>query len=81
MRKEDIEEKLEFYIRDELQLDIRDREQNLVKEGVIDSFNMIQLILFIEDSFDLSIDPAELDLDSFNSVKFMAGRIYEWKFC
>lgn len=81
MREEDIEERLVIYIRDELQVDIKDRNQDLVKEGAIDSFNMIQLLQFIEDSFKVSIDIEELDLDSFKSVKSIAEKINEWKSC
>lgn len=81
MREEDIEERLVIYIRDELQVDIKDRNQDLVKEGAIDSFNMIQLIQFIEDSFKVSIDIEELDLDSFKSIKSIAEKINEWKSC
>ena len=79
MKKDDIEEIIEIFFRDELKLDIRDRNQNLIGEGVVDSFNMLELILFVENFCEISIELEDLDLDLFNSVISIAEKIQEWK--
>ena len=79
MKKDDIEEIIEIFFRDELKLDIRDRNQNLIGEGVVDSFNMLELILFVENFCEISIELEDLDLDLFNSVISIAEKIQERK--
>lgn len=75
----DIEEKIVNFIRDELGGDVKDKNQDLLKSGVIDSFNMIQLIQFIEESFEVSIDMEEIDFDTFKSIQSIAVKISKWR--
>lgn len=43
----------------------------LFSSGLIDSFNMIELIMFIEETCETAIKPSEINLDNLDSV----GRI------
>lgn len=74
-----IEEKVAGFIRDELKRDVKDHNQDLLKEAIIDSFNMIQLIQYIEETFEISIDIEELDLEDFKSIKSITQKVMEWK--
>jgi acyl carrier protein len=43
-------------------------ETGLFSEGFLDSFSIVDLILFIETSAGIQIDPAEVNLDNLDSV-------------
>ena len=79
MNTNQIEEKVVAFIREELGKDIKGHDQDLMKEAIIDSFNMIQLIQYVEETFELSIDLDELDLNAFKSVKSIAEQVTVWK--
>lgn len=44
----------------------------LIDERYIDSLAMVALIAELEDAFDISIPPAEISADNFNSVDAMS---------
>ena len=43
-------------------------EQNLIEGGIIDSLGVFQLIGFLEDSFSVQVEPAEVTAENFASV-------------
>ncbi len=43
-------------------------EEALISSGLIDSFSLVDLALFIEDSFGVRIDDSELSADVFDSL-------------
>ena len=75
----DIKEKIVRFISDELGGEVEDVNQDLLKSAIIDSFNMIQLILFLEESFEVSVDIEELNLETFKSVQSIAEMVSKWK--
>ena len=54
-------------------------ETLLFTTGVIDSFKMIELIVFLEQSCNIKIQPGEITLDNLDSIervmKFIEGKI------
>ena len=46
-------------------------DEPLLSSGVVDSFGLLELIAFVEDSFGVRIDPARLGLERLDTV----GRI------
>ena len=48
---------------------------NLIDDLGFDSINMLQLILELEEKFDISISDDDLDIDNFNSVKSITALI------
>ena len=49
----------------------------LISSGLIDSFNLVDLALFIEDSFGVRIDDAELTADVFDTLDQLVKLIQE----
>lgn len=50
-------------------------EASFVEEGIIDSMNVMELILFVEESFGLEVADEEITPENFNSVRKMADYI------
>lgn len=77
MNKEIIE-KLAEYIKIEI-MKQPDRQitpnEALISGGLIDSFSLVDLALFIEDNFNVLIDDTELNADTFDSLQQLAELI------
>ncbi len=59
------------FVRDRFRASLRaplDFESPLLTSGIIDSFGILELVAFLEDTFGISIDPARLDLTEFDSI-------------
>lgn len=50
-------------------------DQPLISSGLIDSFSLVDLALYVEDTFGVHIDDAELSADTFDSVAQLADLI------
>lgn len=50
-------------------------DEPLITSGLIDSFSLVDLALFIEDTFDVKIDDTELNSDTFDTLKQLADLI------
>jgi acyl carrier protein len=44
-------------------------DDKLFSSGAVDSFGVLELIVFLEDTFGLTIDPSQHDLLEFDSVR------------
>lgn len=64
--------KIKTFLEKETQRKINDYSENLIDNGLLDSFSMIKLISFIEGKFNLKIDMEELSPGNFNSVNKIA---------
>ena len=49
----------------------------LISSGLIDSLSLVDLSLFIEDTFGVQIDDTELNVDSFDSLDQLSSLIIE----
>ena len=45
-----------------------DRQEALISSGLIDSFHLVDLALFVEDTYGVRIDDTELNADTFNNL-------------
>lgn len=43
-------------------------DEAIISSGLIDSFNLVDLALYIEEAFHVRIDDAELTADTFDSI-------------
>lgn len=50
-------------------------QEALISNGLIDSFSLVDLALFVEDSFGVRIDDTELNADTFDSLGSLAKLI------
>lgn len=49
--------------------------EKLISSGLIDSFSLVDLALYIEDSFGVRIDDTELNADTFDTLEELAKLI------
>ena len=47
-------------------------DESLISGGVIDSFSLVDLALFVEDTFAVRIDDSELNAQTFDSLNQLA---------
>ena len=47
-------------------------DQLLISSGMIDSFSMVDLALYVEDTFNVHIDDSELNADTFDTLEELA---------
>ena len=52
--------------------EVVNEDTNLIKEGILDSFDMVSLVLELQDAFDITIDVSELLPENFESVNTIA---------
>jgi acyl carrier protein len=52
-------------------------EEPLISSGLIDSFSLVDLALFIEDTFGVHIDDTELNKETFDTLSQLATLIHD----
>jgi acyl carrier protein len=50
-------------------------DEFLISSGMIDSFSLVDLALFVEDTYGVRIEDAELNAQTFNSLNQLAALI------
>jgi acyl carrier protein len=50
-------------------------DEKLISNGLVDSFSLVDLGLFIEDTFGVRIEDTELNADTFDSLEQLAALI------
>ena len=50
-------------------------EESLISNGLIDSFSLMDLALFVEDTFGVRIEDTELNADTFDNLTQLAALI------
>ena len=50
-------------------------DQLLISSGLIDSFSLVDLALYVEDTFNVHIDDSELNADTFDTLEALAALI------
>ena len=50
-------------------------EEKLISSGLIDSFSLMDLALFVEDTFDVRIEDTELNAETFDTLDQLATLI------
>jgi len=53
-------------------------ETPLIQEGVIDSLQIMQLVTFLQERFDYTVQPPELQLENFQSVNTVAALVSQF---
>lgn len=52
-------------------------DEALISGGLIDSFHLVDLALFIEDRFGVHLDDTELNADTFDTLEELATLIHQ----
>ena len=55
------------------------RDEALISSGLIDSFHLVDLAIYVEDTFGVHIDDSELNASTFNTLKQLATLINQRK--
>lgn len=50
-------------------------EMNLLKNGIIDSLAVLKLVAYMENEFDITLEPEEIDTENLNSVQALTNII------
>lgn len=66
-------------LREQLQVEVDDVNLNLMETGIIDSLSLVNLILAVEDSFNVSISLDSTDLNRFECISELESLILELK--
>jgi acyl carrier protein len=75
---DEIIEKLNAYIAAEILKQpgwLIDPDEALISSGLVDSFHLVDLALFVEDSFGVHIDDFELNAETFDSLNELTNLI------
>ena len=54
-------------------------DEALISSGLIDSFSLVDLALYVEDNYSVHIDDTELNADTFNTLDQLVSLIQERK--
>jgi acyl carrier protein len=57
---------------EKLNLDVASVETDLIETGLLDSLALVELLARLEESFDVSISPDDLELENFRSIDSIA---------
>jgi acyl carrier protein len=57
---------------DKLTVDVASDDTDLLTEGVLDSVTLVQLIMHLEQTFDIRVELADLEIDDLRSVRSIA---------
>ena len=60
-------------IADKLAVEVASDDTDLLAEGVLDSVTLVQLIMHLEQTFDIRIELADLEIDDLRSVRSIAA--------
>jgi acyl carrier protein len=52
-------------------------DEALISGGLIDSFSLVDLALFVEETFSVRIDDTELNAETFDTLNELAGLVVE----
>ncbi len=62
-------------IADKLAVEVASDDTDLLAEGVLDSVTLVQLIMHLEQTFDIRVDLADLEIDDLRSVRSIAALV------
>jgi acyl carrier protein len=54
---------------------VLDPNTKLISSGLIDSFSLVDLAMFVEEAFDVKIEDSELNSQEFDSLKELAEMV------
>ena len=77
MDTEQIESQIRSYLRDELDLPEEEltRDARLVRSGLLDSVNLVQVATHLERAFDIEIPDQDIDGEHLDSIEMIAAYV------
>ena len=68
----DLERRIRALFLEALNISVDSDSTDLIETGLIDSLVLVELLLHLEESFDIDVVIAELEIDDFRTVKSIA---------
>jgi len=62
-------------IAEKLAVEVAGEDTDLLAEGVLDSVTLVQLIMHLEQTFDIRVELADLEIDDLRSVRSIAALV------
>lgn len=79
IKKEDIENKVAGYIAENILFSRKGfpypHDASFLENGIIDSMNVLELVMFVEEKFKIKVDDGDIVPDNFDSVSKLAEYI------
>ena len=73
--EEDLAAEVQTWLREKVLAVIESQETDLLATGILDSLALVQLLLYLEQHFDLKIVMEQLDIEDLRSVRSIARLI------
>jgi acyl carrier protein len=70
---ESIENSIAAFVKNTLNIDIQSLEHDLIEAGILDSLMLVELVLYIEEAFNVSPSLEDLEIHNFATVSRMAN--------
>ena len=77
--QEDIKQTIRRFLLDSINIPELNDEDNLFELGIVNSLFAVQLMTFIEKTFDLEVEIDDLDIENFNSLNAAAAFVMKKK--
>ncbi|MGD8449348.1 MAG: acyl carrier protein [Desulfobacterales bacterium] len=77
MDKEQIMEKIKAEVEALASCKIEDYDKLIFKSGILDSLNILNIIVFLEEEFSIKIYPFDVNLDILGSLNKICQFVYE----
>ena len=59
--------------REKLNVEVASEDVDIIEEGLLDSLGLVQLLLHIEQEFQVSVNLGDLEIDTFRTVRNISG--------
>ena len=59
--------------REKLNVEVASEDTDIIDEGILDSLGLVQLLLHIEQEFQVSVNLRDLEIDTFRTVRNISG--------
>lgn len=66
---------IKFIVCNTLTLETLNYKDDLMDLGLLDSLSLVQLMVALEDKFEMKIEPDNLDIDDYRSIQAMTNMI------
>jgi acyl carrier protein len=64
-----LDERIRELFREALNIEVPSLEADLIEEGLLDSLVLVELLVGLEDTFAISVDVVDLDIEDFRTVR------------
>ena len=74
-----VEQSIIIFFKDHLNVDVASPQHNLLEAGILDSLMIVDLVLYFEQTFDVSPSLEDLEIENFATVSDMAAFVAAYR--